>query len=193
MKIINLTENSDIYTSNAYLLLGAWNALSDVNTLIDTGRDPAVFDRLEEINTGVGKRRVEQVILTHTHFDHCAVLGEVNKRYSPVAYSFSPFEAAGKRLRDGMKLIVADTTAEVIHTPGHSHDSVCLYFEKEEILFAGDSPVVVLSKGFKYEEDFVSAMKRISRRPIKTIYFGHGAPMTQGAQEAIRRTLKNIS
>ncbi len=39
MKIINLTEKSTVYTANVYFILGSWNALPDVNTLIDVGRD----------------------------------------------------------------------------------------------------------------------------------------------------------
>ena len=39
MKIVNLTQGSAVYTSNAYLLTGTWNAIPDVNTLVDTGRD----------------------------------------------------------------------------------------------------------------------------------------------------------
>ena len=35
MKLINLTENSDVYTANVYFALGTWNAVGDVNTLIE--------------------------------------------------------------------------------------------------------------------------------------------------------------
>ena len=70
MKIINLTENSTVYTSNVYLVLGSWNSLSDVNTLFDVGRDPNILEILNNTSTGFGKKRVEQVVLTHSHYDH---------------------------------------------------------------------------------------------------------------------------
>ncbi|MCD6455862.1 MAG: hypothetical protein J7K81_03615 [Methanophagales archaeon] len=64
MKIINLTAHSRIYTCNVYLVLGDHNALADVNTLIDAGRDPEAISNLKEASTGVGKKRVEQVIIS---------------------------------------------------------------------------------------------------------------------------------
>ena len=55
MKILNLTEKSNVYTSNVYFVLGTWNALPDVNTLVDVGRDPAVIEAIKNASTGVGK------------------------------------------------------------------------------------------------------------------------------------------
>jgi len=37
MKIINLTRDSNTYTSNVYLLLGDWKGIDDVNAMIDVG------------------------------------------------------------------------------------------------------------------------------------------------------------
>ena len=37
--------------------------MSDVNTLIDTGPDGFIYDELQTISTGVGKSRVEQIII----------------------------------------------------------------------------------------------------------------------------------
>ena len=48
MKIINLTEGSSIYTPNVYLVTGTWNALDDVNTLVDVGMDQAIVKRINE-------------------------------------------------------------------------------------------------------------------------------------------------
>ena len=74
MKVTLLKKNPNIYTCNAYLVRGNWNAISDVNTLIDIGTDSYIYEELQTISTGVGKRRVEQVILTHEHFDHASGL-----------------------------------------------------------------------------------------------------------------------
>ncbi|MDF1531817.1 MAG: hypothetical protein P1P72_05815 [ANME-2 cluster archaeon] len=43
MIIQNLTRDSKKYTSNVYLIRGTNNAIQDVNTLIDVGRDPDVI------------------------------------------------------------------------------------------------------------------------------------------------------
>ena len=39
MRVSNLTAEADLYTSNAYLVRGDWNALDDVNTLVDVCRN----------------------------------------------------------------------------------------------------------------------------------------------------------
>ena len=43
-----------------------------------------------------------------------------------------------RRLGDGSTIEVGDFTLEVIHSPGHSKGSVCLYEPKKKLLFAGD-------------------------------------------------------
>jgi len=40
VKLVNLTKDSNIYTSNVHFLLGDWKAIDDVNALIDVGRTP---------------------------------------------------------------------------------------------------------------------------------------------------------
>lgn len=56
MKVQNLTERSEIYTSNAYLITGTWNAIQDKNVIIDVGRDMSIIPKIESASTGVGKR-----------------------------------------------------------------------------------------------------------------------------------------
>ncbi|MBW2031379.1 MAG: hypothetical protein JRJ31_20155 [Deltaproteobacteria bacterium] len=46
MRIVNLTSDSNTYTSNVYLLLGDWRAMDDVNTLVDVGRDQGVTEKM---------------------------------------------------------------------------------------------------------------------------------------------------
>ena len=77
MRVIPLRHNPKGYTANAYLVLGDWNALQDVNTLVDVGTDGYVLDEIATASTGVGKRPVERVILTHSHFDHRGGLAKV--------------------------------------------------------------------------------------------------------------------
>lgn len=41
-------------------------------------------------------------------------------------------------LRDGDTLELGDYTGEVVHTPGHTRGSICIYLPRENILFSGD-------------------------------------------------------
>ena len=139
MKILNLTSESKMYTSNVYLITGTWNAIGDLNTLVDVGRDPSVIEKINNASTGVGKHRVEQVVLTHSHYDHASLLPQIKKTFNPEVYAYShSLEGVDHLLKDGDTLKLGDRIFEVIYTPGHSSDSICLYCEEERVLFAGD-------------------------------------------------------
>ena len=88
MKIHRIKGNGNVYTSNVYYVTGDWKSIGDVNTLIDVGADPSLIAVLDEFSGGVGKKKVEQVILTHCHSDHTAMLSHVKRKYDPVARAF---------------------------------------------------------------------------------------------------------
>lgn len=191
--ILNLSSGSRMYTSNAHLVLGNHNALADVNTLVDVGRDPLIIERIYETSTGVGKHRVEQVVLTHSHYDHAEALPLIREAFHPIVYAVSAsLMGVDHILKGGEKLKLGDRMFEVIHTPGHSHDSICLYCEQDRTLFAGDTPLIVQSLGGTYEEGYIHALEKLCRRDISTIYFGHGEPLLKDCNKKLRNTLRNV-
>ena len=192
MKIINLTRDSNIYTSNVYFLLGDWKAVDDANVLIDVGRDPSIIDKIKGLDTGVGKKRVEKVVLTHGHYDHVGLLPAIKDEFDPEVYAFHSFDGVSHVIRDGQQLRLADRCFEVIHSPGHSSDSICLYCEQEAVLFSGDASLIITATGGSYQEGFISALKRIARKNITAIYPGHGRPITNGVKQLIYASLDNI-
>ena len=193
MKILNLIGNNGIYSSNVFFVLGNSNAVEDVNTLVDVGRDPSVIERIEKASTGVGKKRVEQVVLTHSHYDHASLLPKICEEYAPTVCAYSPsLDDVDRLLRDGETLKMGDEIFEVIYIPGHSNDSICLYCRNEGVLFAGDSPVILQSDSGTHEQGFVDALIRLVRKDIKAIYFGHGAPLLNDCNERIRYSLKMV-
>lgn len=193
MKIINLFTKGTQYTSNVYLVTGTWNTLADVNTLIDAGRDPVILPRLMEASTGVGKKRVEQVIITHSHYDHVTLLPVICDMFHPMVLAASPFvERINVILKGGEIVKVGDRDFEIIFTPGHSNDSICLYCRKDGVLFSGDTPVIIRSAGGTYEPEFIRALESLCRRDIHSIYFGHGPPLTEGCNEILKESLENV-
>lgn len=194
MKIVNLTQGSAVYTSNAYLLTGTWNAIPDVNTLIDTGRDEKIIRAIYNSPTGVGKRRLDQVILTHSHYDHASLATAIKKEFGSVVCGSSPnFEGIDRVFKDGEHIRVADLDAMVILTPGHSNDSLCLYCEGDGILFIGDSPIVIQTRDNTYEDAFLRSLERIAALDVKAIYPGHGSPFLSDCNELISQSLDNVS
>jgi glyoxylase-like metal-dependent hydrolase (beta-lactamase superfamily II) len=194
MKIHNLTVDSKIYTSNAYLVTGSWNTMEDVNTLIDAGRDALIVEEICNASTGVGKQRVEQIILTHSHYDHAGMAKTIKQSFNAriLAYS-SNIEGVDRILKDGEVIRIGDASFEIIYMPGHSTDSICIYSREEKVLFAGDSPLIINTEEGIYEEKFISVFKRLTTLPIDVIYFGHGSPIIGKCNEVLMRSLKNIT
>jgi len=193
LRLINLykTKNA-MYSSNVYLILGDWSAIDDVNTLIDVGNDPSIIERIATAPTGLGKLPVEQVIITHNHSDHTGILPMIRELYRPVVSAKTPYMSADVVLEDGQEIRCGDRYFEVIYSPGHSDDSICLYCKTDGVLFVGDTPVLIRTPDSTYEESYVNVLQRLSKLDVRTIYFGHGAPMTVGAQAAIQSSFANI-
>jgi len=190
MKIVNLTENSTVYTSNAWFVTGTWKALGDPNTLVDAGMDPGILRRLRDADTGVGQRKLDQIILTHNHYDHTGQVMLLKKEYQPKVFAYSGnHDGVDHVLRNGERIRIGDRQFEVIHMPGHSSDSILLFNQEDGVLFAGDSPLVLNTAEGEHEEAFITVLERLTRLPIQTIYFGHGKPMTEGCAEVLKRSL----
>jgi glyoxylase-like metal-dependent hydrolase (beta-lactamase superfamily II) len=193
MKVLNLTEHTKVYTSNVFLILGTWNALPDVNTLVDVGRDPLVLEAIKRASTGLGKKRVEQVILTHSHYDHASLLPQIRAMFKPVVYAFSQYiDGVDQLVRDGDRLKCGDREFEVIHTPGHSTDSICLYGVADRVLFAGDTPLIIRRPGDTYQREFVAALEKLAQLDIHTIYFGHGQALNGHCHALLQASLANV-
>jgi glyoxylase-like metal-dependent hydrolase (beta-lactamase superfamily II) len=111
--------------------------------VIDPGEDSgSVLDR-------VGDREILAVICTHGHPSHVAAAVEVAERdEAPVALHradrllWRTCHGSGDpeiEMADGGRFDVADVQLEVMHTPGHTAGSVCLYCEDLGVVFTGDA------------------------------------------------------
>jgi glyoxylase-like metal-dependent hydrolase (beta-lactamase superfamily II) len=189
MRIVTLENGGKLYTSQVYLVLGNASRIDDVNTLVDVGQDPAILASIERAPTGIGKWPVEQVVLTHAHSDHFALLPQVREAFHPRVYAFSPnTEGVDHLLRDGDTIKMGDAYFEVIHTPGHSSDSICLYNQSEGVLFAGDSPLLITSPTGTHEAGFLAALEKVCARDVRRIYFGHGPPLMERCNQRLRES-----
>jgi len=175
MKIINLTENSKLYTSNVFLALGTWNTVEDVNTLIDAGNDDSVIGKLENLHTGLGKKKIDQIIITHSHSDHTAALAALIEAYNPRVYAFnSHLKGVTDIIRDGDILRIGNKYFEVFHITAHSYDSICLLCENEGVLFSGDTSFPIEFENQKLSDDNAEVLERLNSKIIRTVYPGHG-------------------
>jgi glyoxylase-like metal-dependent hydrolase (beta-lactamase superfamily II) len=180
MKILNLIDRNKntCYTGNAYLVTGDWKTIEDVNTIVDVGRDPDIISAIAEASTGIGKKRIAQVILTHNHYDHVTMLDEIREIYSPVVCAYSRnFPGVDRVLHDGDMLRCGDRDFRVIWAPGHSSDSLCLYCQADGVLFTGDNPPILENRDRGHSIEFLAAMDYIARLDVRVVYPGHGPPI----------------
>lgn len=192
MTVIKLKKDPKVYSCNVYFVRGTWNALSDVNTLIDVGTNGFIINELETLSTGVGKRRVEQVVFTHEHFDHTGGLKDIINQYKPKVYAYSKITGVDYQISDGDEIKIGDREAVIIHTPGHSHDSVCIYVPEDGVIFSGDTPLFIKTPGGTYTQDYVEILNKLISLKINTIYSGHDDPITSNVNDILKSTLNNV-
>jgi glyoxylase-like metal-dependent hydrolase (beta-lactamase superfamily II) len=161
--------------------------------VIDPGRDTTgVLDV-------VGDREVLAVICTHGHADHVAAAIELAERdEAPVALhpkdrnlwrEAYPADDADIEMEDGGIFEVAGARLEVIHAPGHSPGSVCLYSEDLGAVFSGDvlsaaGPVPHENEFPDFAEQMTAIGEHLLTLPSATrVLPGHGEPTTVAAAE----------
>ena len=86
--------------------------------------------------------RIRYLVDTHTHADHFSATRELAKRLEvPVAmFRTSPAPFVDIRLDDGEMLAIGQLRLQVLHTPGHTHDSMCL--QVRDRVFTGDTLLI---------------------------------------------------
>jgi glyoxylase-like metal-dependent hydrolase (beta-lactamase superfamily II) len=103
---------------------------------------------------------VKQIIVTHGHIDHIAGAQRLKQLTgAPILYNQNDLPLvkmmdiqAGwlgiatpevappdSSLEDGQKISITGLTGSVLHTPGHTEGSVCLYLPAQSLLLAGDT------------------------------------------------------
>jgi len=100
--------------------------------------------------------RVKFAVATHEHFDHTSTLQKLAAELNAesVAYVGSPTEHA-TAVHDNQELTLGKSKVRVLHTPGHTDDSISLYDGRN--VFTGDTL-------------FVGTVGRFERAMTETIY-----------------------
>jgi hydroxyacylglutathione hydrolase len=123
-------EEAVIFRPFYYYDLGCASYLLGCGTV---GRCAVVDPRADDVETHIAfardkKMQIAQVIDTHVHADHrsggvalAKVTGAPYRLYesADVRVPFTP-------MRDGEEIQLGNTRVRVVHTPGHSPESVCL-------------------------------------------------------------------
>jgi len=178
----------------------------------ETTREAMVIDPgddIEDVAAIISKHnlRVKQIVITHAHIDH--VGGAMKLRAltgAPILLNQNDYallkmidvqatwvgmESPGEvkidaELAHGENLSAGELSASVLHTPGHSEGSVCLYFPAEKLLIAGDTLFAgsigrTDLPGGSFEKIMRSLHQRVLALPDDTVVIpGHGPKTTIG-------------
>lgn len=178
--------------ANAYIARGT--------ILVDAGVTPMAVEAF--------RNTIRYIVLTHCHFDHIAYLTAIVKM-TGAKVCIHPEDADGLN-HDTQSLsymfgghapgIIPDMLLndgdiidgyQVIHTPGHTPGSICLYDPDSGDLISGDT--VFSDGGFgRYDfprgsrEMLQESLDRIAELRVTGLYPGHGLPVRESGERHIK-------
>lgn len=169
--------------------------------LVDTGCAHTARQLLAALNGW----RVEQVVNTHSHEDHIGANAELQESFlcpilahpdalpilrDPRLQPLQPYRrlfwgwprpSQGEPIGQWIK--TQQYRFQVIHTPGHSPDHVCLFEPDQGWLFSGDAYIGgqdrALRQGYKIYE-IIDSLKKLAELPVRTIFSGSGTVRGEG-------------
>ncbi len=152
---------------------------------IDTGADEDRYRwMLRGYLAATEKAEIGLSALSHFHFDHSSNLRWVCEEFNAEAH-VSPETASrleGKLPDHVLPLFEGGTLSpgggvrlQVMHTPGHSPDSLCFYLEEEGVLFTGDTILGGSTTAVNDLADYMQSLRRLRALPnLRLICPGHG-------------------
>ena len=175
---------------------------------------------LQELLTVIKSYNITNVFLTHAHLDHVGGIAsltsgqrekveiychEVEKKYlelpdshyiDPLMRSSLESISISKSFANKENFGFGDLNFEVIHTPGHTQGSICLYEPTKKWLFSGDC---VFPQGSFGRVDFpgsdaekmLSSLEILTSLEIESLFAGHMEPLITDAQESIKMSFRN--
>ena len=200
-KITDITQNVYCVTVGT----GTSTALAPPNAYFITKNNQAVFidsaygkhDEIEALLDcwkSHGKPHIAGIILTHRHKDHIGGSVELAKvtggklicntlEKNSIQQSLNGYKIEKLIPSNGEIFILDGVTLELIHTPGHTNGSLCVYYAEQNILFTGDTILSTGSTSISPEHgdmtQYINSLQNLLKYESKMICPGHGSVITQ--------------
>ena len=189
--------------------------------LVDSGyatHAPQTLDLVAHLLQG---RRLDLLVNTHTHSDHCGGNAALQRAYgcrtlipageAPAVRDWDEdaltYTATGQQcprfgfdatIAPGDALLLGDLEWQVLGAPGHDPHSVILYCPAERLLISADAlwenGFGVIFPELEGESGFAetrATLERIARLDVRLVIPGHGAPFTD-ATAALARAFRRL-
>lgn len=163
----------------------------DLARIICTHAHP---DHIGGVRELAGEREVE-VLMHPADLDGLTVTlrdAVANRNRGQLIAYFTRHPGEATPVEDGQVLPILGGL-RVVHTPGHTPGSICLYAERLKLLFVGDTLQVIRGKvtfaSRVFSEDLPLArasVARLAELDVQTIAFSHYPPLRDGANEVLR-------
>jgi len=201
------------YDCNLYVVTGPHPVLVDAGTGMHMRK---VLDRIEKLHL---ERPIEKIVLTHRHFDHVGGAADLASKFNAEVFiheddadsvekgdnESTAANAYGSRLKPIKVTRIAEddtiSTGEhelmVLHTPGHTAGSICLYERSKRFLISGDTVFVGgvgrwdLPTGNRRE--LISSIRCLLMQQPQDLYPGHGPTSIGNATETIQDSYHILS
>jgi glyoxylase-like metal-dependent hydrolase (beta-lactamase superfamily II) len=157
--------------------------------VIDPGpNDP---EHIKSLMAAIGGRKVEHILVTHTHRDHSPAAAALKKATGAKTYAFGPHARHDGDVEEGgdrdfvpdMAVRDGDVIAgfRCVFTPGHTSNHMCYALEEEQALFTGDHVMgwstTVVAPPDGDMGAYMQSLEKLIARKDRILYPTHGSPI----------------
>jgi len=195
------------FSSNIYVVVG------DYLSLIDAGNDYTAFIQL--FNLGFKPTDIKKIVLTHTHLDHVMGIIELLRAYPSIiqtgGFELILHKTASANFKEivkeyGCKVTeviggeifkLGDFECEVVYTPGHTRDGICIYHAQTKTVFTGDTVLPDVISGIDKNAggdlfSYLYGIRSLLKRDIENLLPGHGILKASQGKEIIEKTYEAL-
>lgn len=205
-----VSEDIYVFTSELYAQVNAGAIITPEGAiLVDTLPFPSESRQLASFVRQACEPGVQYIILTHYHADHSygaylfpkadivahakceKLLKEIGAPALKKARAEEPeLEEVVLRLPDvtfeegEIAVQVGGKIVRLMHSPGHTEDSIMAYVENDRVLFAADTIMPVPSIVDGDVDALRSSLKKVTELPVENLVQGHGEVILRGEVNA---------